>query len=149
MNSERYINRSMSIISSDWFCPSWRSVRILKFELDSNFKSYIWYFIFYVQVLAFAGVWAKVLCSHRRSSRQEGCGGSRIVRFWDGSCGSGMDRAVFLDWISSAPIAYLTISLWNIWFSLDIWDICRFIVRGINRVGRYIWSKYILTDVIG
>ena len=28
-----------------------------------------------------------------------------------GSCGSGMDRAVFLDWISSAPIAYLTISL--------------------------------------
>ena len=29
MNSERYINRSMSIISSDWFCSPWRSVRIL------------------------------------------------------------------------------------------------------------------------
>ena len=28
MNSERYINRSMSIISSDWFCSPWRSVRI-------------------------------------------------------------------------------------------------------------------------
>ena len=31
--------------------------------------------------------------------------GSGIVRFWDGLCGSGMDRAVFLDWISPAPVA--------------------------------------------
>ena len=64
-----------------------------------------------------------------------------------GSGGSGMDRAVFLDWISSAPIAYLTIFvkylvLWIYEIYVDL------LVRGINRVGRYIWSKYILTDVI-
>ena len=49
--------------------------------------------------------------------------------------------------ISSAPIAYLTIFvkylvLWIYEIYVDL------LVQGINRVGRYFRSKYILTDVI-
>ena len=44
-------------------------------------------------------------------------------------------------------LQYLT-SLVKYWIVLDIWDICRFIDRRINRVERYIRSKYILTVVI-
>ena len=44
------------------------------------------------------------------------------MRFWDGSCGSGMDRAVFLDWISSAPIAIFN-NLCEIFGSLWIYEI--------------------------
>ena len=40
-------------------------------------------------------------------------------------------------------------NLCEIFGSLWIYEIyVDLLVRGINRVGRYIWSKYILTDVI-
>ena len=80
-----------------------------------------------------------VLCSHRESSRRGHCGGFGIVWFWD--------RCVLgLDFVGAYCIFN---NLCEIFGSLWIYEIyVDLLVRGINRVGRYFRSKYILTDVI-
>ena len=64
-----------------------------------------------------------------------------IVWFWDGSC-----SVLGLDFVGAYCIFN---NLCEIFGSLWIYEIyVDLLVRGINRVERYIRSKYILTDVI-
>jgi len=65
-----------------------------------------------------------------------------------GSCGSGIVVFLVLGfcrrlWQIFNKLVKCVGSLWIYEIYVDL------LVRGINRVGRYIWSKYILTDVIG